>query len=111
MDRKISLKSTVEHLEAVLNDANSDPEGQIFLSMPNSHDKLFFLHTFQFSLLLITFKCGKLTNIVKYMRTLFCSCSHTKYAFQHRVVSTSFSAASVNKKVFEFLWLDFNLQD
>ena len=25
---------------------NSDPEGQIFLSAPNSHDRFFFLHTF-----------------------------------------------------------------
>ena len=35
--------------------------------------------------------------------------SYTKCAILHRVVSTPFSAASVNKKVFEFLWLeDFN---
>ena len=53
---------SVRHHES---DANSDPEGQIFLSMPNSHDRFFFLHTFQFSLLLITFKCGKLTNVIK----------------------------------------------
>ena len=25
---------------------NSDPEGQIFLSAPNNHDRFFFLHTF-----------------------------------------------------------------
>ena len=26
---------------------NSDPEGQIFLSAPNNHDRFFFLHTFR----------------------------------------------------------------
>ena len=26
--------------------ANSDPEGRIFLSSPNNHDRFFFLHTF-----------------------------------------------------------------
>ena len=56
--------------------------------------------------------CGKLTNIVILMRTIFCSCSYTQSAVQNRVVSTSFSAASGNKKVFEFLWLkNFNLPD
>ena len=25
---------------------NSDPEGRIFLSVPNNHDRFFFLHTF-----------------------------------------------------------------
>ena len=47
---------------SLLSDANSDPEGQVFLSTPNCHYKFFFLHTFQFSLLLVTFKCGKLLN-------------------------------------------------
>ena len=39
---------------------NGDPEGRIFLSALNSYDRFFFLRTFQFSLLLITFKCGNL---------------------------------------------------
>ena len=34
-DRKICLRVT-----------NSDPEGRIFLSAPNNHDRFFFLHTF-----------------------------------------------------------------
>ena len=56
---------TVWHHGALPSDANSDPKGQTFLSMPNSHDRSFFFHTFQLYLLLISFKCSKLTSVVK----------------------------------------------
>ena len=36
---------TVRHHEACQVIPNSDPEGQIFLSTPNHHDRFFFLHT------------------------------------------------------------------
>ena len=63
LHEKSVLRITVLHHKAVPSDANSDPEGQIFLSMPNSLDRFLFLHNFHFSMLLITFKCRKLTNI------------------------------------------------
>ena len=43
-DRKIRPRVTVSHDEAL---PNSDPEGWIFLSAPNNHDRFFFLHTFR----------------------------------------------------------------
>ena len=43
---KISLRVPVSHHEAMPSDA-SDPEGRIFLSALNNHDRFFFLHTFR----------------------------------------------------------------
>ena len=33
---------------------NSDPEGRIFLSAPNNHDRFFFLYTFDLLHLILT---------------------------------------------------------
>ena len=62
LDRKICSDGHYSASLGLLRDANSDPEGQVFLSTPNGHDKFLFLHTVQLSLLLITLKCGKLLN-------------------------------------------------
>ena len=41
--QKIRPRVTVWHSLVM---PNSDPEGRIFLSVPNNHDRFFFLHTF-----------------------------------------------------------------
>ena len=46
VDRKICLRVTVSHHEAVPSDAKQWPSDGFFLSVPNNHDRFFFLHTF-----------------------------------------------------------------
>ena len=54
---------------------NSHPEGQSFLSIPNSHGRFFSLHTLSVFIAFCHFKCETFTNILT--ETLFfCSCGY-----------------------------------
>ena len=46
VDRKSVMRGTDQHHEARQVMLNSDPKGRIFLSTPFTHDRYFFLHTF-----------------------------------------------------------------
>ena len=55
---------------------NSDPEGQSFLSTPNSHGRFFSLHTLSVFIAFCHFKYETCTNILTETLSLFCSCGY-----------------------------------
>ena len=42
---------------------DSDPKGQIFLSTPYTHDRFFFLHTFQFWMLTFNYEVTSIADV------------------------------------------------
>ena len=72
VDRKLCPKG---HCSAKVM-PNSDPEGQSFLSTPNSHGKFVSLHTLSVFIAFCHFKCETFTNILTETQSIFCSCGY-----------------------------------
>ena len=72
VDRKLCPKG---HCSASVM-PNSDPEGQSFLFIPNSHGRFFSLHTLSVFTAFYHFKDETFTNILTETQSFFCSCCY-----------------------------------
>ena len=75
VDRKLCPKG---HCSAKVM-PDSDPEGQSFLSTPNSHGRFFSLHTTSVFIAFCHFKCETVTNILTEIQSIFCSCGYNYF--------------------------------
>ena len=76
VDRKLCPKG---HCSAKVM-PNRDPEGQSFLSTPNSHGRFFSLHTLSVFIAFCHFKCETVTNILTETQSIFfCSCGYNYF--------------------------------